>query len=180
MGQAKKDNGVLILLAKADRKVFITTGYGMEDIITDALAKRIVENYLLPNFKKGNFFQGLNEASEVITGLATGKFTADQIRGRRKAGKVGIFKLLFLVFIMVFIFGNIFRNQKKFRNSRMSSGGMDFLTGMMMMSLFSGMGRRSYYGDFSSGGGMFGGGSGGGFGGFGGGMTGGGGAGGSW
>jgi len=83
IGQKGKDNGVLILVALEDRKMFIATGYGMEGVIPDALAKRIIENYMKPNFRNNNYYKGINEATSVIMGLASGEFTADQI-GRKK------------------------------------------------------------------------------------------------
>ncbi len=53
IGQAGKDNGILILLARNDRRIGINTGYGVEDRLTDALSKRIIENLILPSFKQG-------------------------------------------------------------------------------------------------------------------------------
>src|SRR5205814_1313907 len=53
IGQAKKNNGVLILIAIEDRKVFITTGFGIEGVLPDALCKRIIDNDIKPNFKLG-------------------------------------------------------------------------------------------------------------------------------
>jgi len=180
IGQKGKDNGILIMISLKERKMFIATGYGLEDVIPDATAKQIVENILRPSFKQKQFLAGLNKATDIIIGLASGKFTADQVkslkRGRRKASPV---KFLFLILIILFIFKSIFSHRKT-RTGKLTNGRMDFFSTLMMMSLLGGMGGRSSYGNFSSGSGAFGGCSGGGFGGFGGGSFGGGGAGGSW
>ena len=171
IGRKGKDNGVLIIVALQDKKMFIATGYGLEGVIPDALAKRIVENYMRPNFKKKNYYKGLDEATTVIMGLASGEFTADQI-GRRKMNPSRlIFPLLMIVFFIFFSYSR-FKNAK---GSHMGGSNLNFITFLLLASAMGG--RGSGYSSFSSGGGSFGGG---GFGGFGGGSFGGGGAGGSW
>jgi uncharacterized protein len=54
-GQAKADNGIVLLVAKDDRKVRIEVGYGLEGAITDYTASSIIETNIVPNFKSGNF-----------------------------------------------------------------------------------------------------------------------------
>ena len=56
IGQADKDNGVLLLMAKGDRKVAISTGRGTEGKLTDLMSKRIIESRIIPEFKKNNYF----------------------------------------------------------------------------------------------------------------------------
>ena len=85
IGQKEKNNGVLILVAKDDRKVFITTGYGMEGILPDALCKRIVDNDMLPNFKAGNYYEGIDQAVNSIMSIVHGEYTAeDYLKGRKE------------------------------------------------------------------------------------------------
>ena len=66
LGQAKEDNGVLVVLAKNDRKIAISTGYGVEHLLTDFQSKRIIERVILPEFKKGNFYRGLDKGADYI------------------------------------------------------------------------------------------------------------------
>ena len=172
IGQKGKDNGVLILVALEDRKMFIATGYGMEGVIPDALAKRIIENYMKPNFRNNNYYKGIDEATSVIMGLASGEFKADQI-GRKK---IGLARLLFPLLIIIFFIVIFYSRFRRVRGSHMAGSNLNFLTFLFLMSAMSGRGGRGYS-NFSSGSGSFGGG---GFGGFGGGSFGGGGAGGSW
>ena len=172
IGQKGKDNGLLILIALEDRKMFIATGYGMEGVIPDALAKRIVENYMKPNFRNNNYYKGIDDATSVIMGLASGQFTADQI-GRKKTG---LSRLIFPLLIIIFFIVISYSRFRSVRSSHMAGSNLNFLTFLFLMSAMSGRGGRGYS-NFSSGSGSFGGG---GFGGFGGGSFGGGGAGGSW
>ena len=55
IGQDKKDNGVFILLAKNDRKINISTGYGVEHLLTDKMCSRIIQEHIIPSFKKNKY-----------------------------------------------------------------------------------------------------------------------------
>ena len=59
LGQKGKDNGVLLLIAKNDRKIRIEVGYGLEGTLTDVLCNRIIRNEITPSFKQGNFSLGV-------------------------------------------------------------------------------------------------------------------------
>lgn len=176
IGGGSNDNGILILAAMDDRKVFIATGRGMEGAVPDALAKRIVENLILPNFRREAYYEGLNEATDMIFKLASGEYKAEDIESKGNSGGA---ILLLLLFIFIFVILPLLRN-KNDNNNHMGGkgGGVDLWTTMMLAGMLGG-GRGSSGGGFG-GGGFGGGGGGGGFGGFGGGGFGGGGAGGSW
>ncbi|HLW19481.1 MAG TPA: TPM domain-containing protein [Cyclobacteriaceae bacterium] len=173
IGRKDKDNGMLILAAMEDRKVFMATGYGLEGAIPDAVANRIVDNVIVPAFKAEAYYEGLNQATDMVIKLAEGEYDAEDVA--RKGNSSGaIFFILF--FIVMFVIIPLIKNRKDNDNHMGGkSGGIDLFTTMMLANLLGGGGRRG--GGF--GGGGFGGG-GGGFGGFGGGSFGGGGAGGSW
>jgi uncharacterized protein len=177
---SSKDNGILILAAMNDRKVFIATGRGMEGAVPDALAKRIVTNLITPNFKMEAYYQGLDQATDMIFKLASGEFKAEDVESEGDHG--GAFFLL-LLFLFIFVILPLIKNRKDNDNHMGGKGGgIDLWTTIMLANMLKG-GGGGKFGDFSSGRGSFGGGfggGGGGFGGFGGGSFGGGGAGGSW
>ena len=175
IGGAKNDNGILILAAMDDRKVFIATGYGLEGAVPDALAKRIVTSLIVPNFKMEAYYDGLDKATDMIIKLASGEYQADEVTSDGNSGGAG---LVIFLFILLFIILPLIKNRKDNDNHMGGKGGgVDIWTTIMLANMLKGSGRGKW-GDFSSGGGSFGGG--GGFGGFGGGSFGGGGAGGSW
>lgn len=165
VGRKGKDNGIVLLVAKDEREVSIATGYGIEAILTDALSRRIIENNIVPNFKQGNFYNGLDEATTVIIQLATGQFTADDVQTKGDKHLIILFICLIIFFIILSSILN--RNKHYTYSGRGRSGGG-----------FGG----PWIGGGGFGGGSWGGGSssGGGFGGFGGGSFGGGGASGKW
>lgn len=174
IGQDKKDNGILILLAKNDRKIAINTGYGIESILTDALSKRVIENTIIPEFKKGDYYSGLSKGSDAIFKILNGEFTEDRDFSDNDSFP---FKSLFPIIIFIIIF--IILSQKNKRNGGGKNGGKRS-TGMDLLDIIilSNMGRGGY--NSGSSGGGFGSSSGGFGGGFGGGGFGGGGASGGW
>jgi uncharacterized protein len=177
IGGKENDNGILILAAMEDRKVFIATGYGLEGAVPDALAKRIVSNIIVPNFKMESYYEGLDEATDMIFKLASGEYKAEDVASDGNHGGAVFFLILmiFLFFVLPLI------KNRKDNNNHMGGrgGGIDLWTTIMLANMLKGSGGGKW-GDFSSGKGSFGGGGGSSFGGFGGGSFGGGGAGGSW
>ena len=180
VGGSKFDNGVMIVVAKDERKLGIATGYGMEGAIPDAATFTIREEYMQPYFTDGQFYTGLDKGTDVIIDLAQGEYTAENIPGSNGGGKGrGGGALIFLIGFILWTF-IASRKANKYRKGSYGHRKMDFWTAFFLGSMLGGGGRssRGSWSDFSGGGGSFGGG--GGFGGFGGGSFGGGGSGGSW
>jgi len=73
VGRQSVDDGLLILIAKNDRKMRIEVGYGLEGVVTDLYAKRIVTDTLTPYFKKGDFADGIDAAVNQLIGLVEGE-----------------------------------------------------------------------------------------------------------
>ncbi|MDE5423051.1 TPM domain-containing protein [Ancylomarina sp. DW003] len=185
VGKKEFDNGIVILFkpktGNSRGQVFIATGYGLEGAIPDATTKEIVSNEMIPYFKLGQIYEGIDKASSVLMGLAKGEFNHQQYSKQRSQSGGGGFLGFLIPLFIILIFSFLGRSRSRgHRTMGSSSSSLPFwmLLGMM------GSGSRSHgssFSDFSSGSGGFGGGgSFGGFGGFGGGSFGGGGAGGSW
>jgi uncharacterized protein len=171
VGNKEFNNGVVLLIAKNDRKVFIATGYGLEGAIPDITAKQIIENEIVPNFRGDDYYRGVDNGTDALIKAAAGEYTAP--RGYRNRGQGDDGSILGFIIVLLII---------GFILSRIKGGG----GGGAFMSR---RGYRNWHGPTTiwfppsggdSGGGWSGGGGGGGFGGFGGGGFGGGGAGGSW
>jgi uncharacterized protein len=180
LGKKRKDDGLLLLVVKNDRKVRIEVGYGLEGTLTDALTSRVVRNILAPAFKQGSYAAGIDRAFAALMaaadeGAAPGAEGQSQGQGRPASG---IWKLIgtaltflpFVVFLLVVLVASRFGGGRGgrfggYRGGYYSSGGWG----------------AGGFGGWGGGGGGFGGGSrgGGGFSGGGGGF-GGGGASGSW
>lgn len=166
-GTAKDDNGVIILLAKKERKIAINPGYGLEDRLTAGIGGEIIRNIIVPEFKAGSYYNGLNKGTDAIIDVFKGKY-----KGERKQTKKGKdFPILPFIVIVVIVLILISRNKKGGGGNSGNSGGGPSL---MDVILLSSLGRSSGGGFGGFGGGSSGGGFGGGGGGFGGGFGGGG------
>ena len=170
VGQAKEDNGVFILVSKEDHKIWIAPGYGVEDKLIAGTTSEIVRNIIIPEFKAGSYYNGLDKGADAIFDVLRGKY-----KGTRKHNNTNV-SLPLLIFLVIFIVVLIILSKNKGNGTGSGIGGPNLLDILILSSL-----GRSSGGGF--GGGGFGGSSGGsgGFGGgFGGGGFSGGGAGGSW
>lgn len=120
IGRAKIDDGVIIIVALKDRKMRIEVGYGLEPVITDLKAGRIIDLVMAPEFKRGNFYGGLSNAMDVITELIKGgepaafrAYDAAALRSQEsgydlktKIG-IGLFVGAFVVFVALMIMGKL-------------------------------------------------------------------------
>ena len=164
IGNKEFNNGILVLVAKNDRKIFIATGYGLEGALPDAIAKQIIANEIRPNFRENDFYRGLDEGTNAIIESIQGEYQAPEGYNQKdKKGVPGILILIIVIIIMSII-------------KRGGGGGGHY----NRRGYHRGSGMWLFPGAGGFGGGFGGGSSGGGFGGFGGGSFGGGGAGGDW
>ncbi len=176
VGQSATDNGIIILIkpkiGNERGQAAISTGYGMEELIPDALARRIVNNEMIPFFKENNYYGGINAGVDIIFDLMSGRYKAEQYESKKDSPLSFIIPLVIIILVIVLM-------GKNKGGGRSNIGSSNLPLWILLSMLGGGGGGRSgsSWGG-SSGGGFSGGG--GGFGGFGGGGFGGGGASGSW
>lgn len=159
VGQKGKDNGILLLVkpksAREKGQVAIAVGYGLEGVVPDAIASRIIRNEIIPQFQNGNYYAGINNATDVLMKLSGGEFTAEQY-AQKGGGDTGAWVIL--PFLVVFLVPLFVRRRKGYTTGSHGGGGVPPI-------FFGGLGGGSSFGSFRSGGGSFGGFGGGGFGG---------------
>ena len=174
VGSKKNNNGVVILVStgggQGNRKVAIAVGYGLEGAIPDLSTNAIINTDIIPEFKAGNYYRGLDKATDDIIKAAAGRYKAPEGYGNRKGKGIGIGAIIFLIIFFIILSSIGKRGGGGGMMSRRGWG--NFGAGWIIGSMMSGGSRG---GGWSGGGG-----SGGGFGGFGGGSFGGGGSSGSW
>lgn len=177
----KENNGIVILVKPKNEtkgEVFISVGYGLEQYVPDAMAKRIIENQMIPSFKNNDYFTGVNKAVDSIIKLASGGFSSDS------DDEDSAFAALIIIIGMIAMIIYISLIGKASTTISSKGDSSSFWKALFWLSILNNNSNRhrhhdhhDYWGGFSGGSGGFGGGS---FGGFGGGSFGGGGAGGSW
>lgn len=169
IGQKDKDNGIVMLVkpkhGNSRGQTFIATGYGVEDVVPDAVAKKIVEYEMIPAFKKGNYYAGIQKGTQRLMDLTQQKYTAQQynqqVQKQTQSGQDG--NWIFLIIFLGILFISVFSRVRKARHY--SAGhGLPFLLLLTMLGPGAGA-QRGSFGEFSSGSGGFGGFGGGGFGG---------------
>lgn len=178
VGQKKYDNGLVLFVFIAEKKVRVEVGYGLEGTVTDAFSSRVIREQIAPHFQRGDYAAGLNAGADALmTQIRKGEAPVEPLQpqgapqGQRQGGEdISIVTLLFILFIVFFVIAPMFSRR---RRGRGGCGGCIF-----PWFFFPGGGGVTFGGGGFGGGGGWGGG-GGGFSG-GGGSFGGGGASGDW
>ena len=199
LGRKGVDDGVLLVVAKNDRKVKIEVGYGLEGILPDAIAKRVIEDDIVPRFREGDFYGGIRAGVDRIMRVVEGEKLPPPIARSHPQSPIHFGDWIIPLFILVIIGGGILRAIfGRFLGSGIIGtvaavagwailgsliaalvvGFIAFIFAMLAGASYGG-GRSGWSGGGGFGGGGFSGGGGGGFSG-GGGSSGGGGASGSW
>ncbi len=113
LGRKSVDDGALLLVVKDDRALRIEVGYGLEGALPDATANRIVEDIIVPRFKTGDFYGGIDAGVDVMIRVVEGEPLPPAQKQWRSPSKVngGNLHSLFVVgIILVFVVGGILRS----------------------------------------------------------------------
>lgn len=165
IGKKDKNNGVLLLIVKNDRKLRIEVGYGLEGALTDAASSSIIRNEIAPYFKKGSYYEGINAGVDAIISVTRGEYTADKSNKKDGGGicmGVPFFVILIFIIIFFFIFTSIIRSifgrGKSMYGSKKGWSAIPWIISSGSGSRSSSWGSSGGFGGFSGGGGSFGGG----------------------
>jgi uncharacterized protein len=101
LGRKKVDDGLLLLIAKDDRKARIEVGYGLEGAVTDALSSRIIREYLAPRFRENDYFGGIRDAEAALVKLVDGEALPEPLAAEPE--RRGTPPLMFAIFLGLFI-----------------------------------------------------------------------------
>lgn len=205
IGKAKKDNGVLLLISRDDRKLRIEVGYGLEGALTDAQSYWIIQDVIKPQFKAGNYYGGIDGGVSKIMAATQGEYVPSTSPQEEQAINL-VFEYWYLIPVAIIWLASILGRSKSWWAGGVLGGAAGLVIGLIKGFMYAGIISigiliplgllfdyfvSKSYDKFKSGGGIppwwigggwgggFGGG-GGGFGGFGGGRSGGGGSSGDW
>jgi uncharacterized protein len=158
LGSADEDNGVLLMFAKKERRARIEVGQGLEGNLTDAHAKRIIDEHIIPLFRSGNTDEGIFLGVYEVAKRTNPELNLEQIfdgrkmensRGQGSGGGRGWGIIIPVIFILFLIISG--------RGGGRRGGFGGFMTGMFLGSMMGGRGRRGggFSGGFGGGGGGF-------------------------
>ncbi len=143
IGRKKQDDGVLILVAKDDRKMRIEVGRGLEGAIPDLYAKRIIAEDIAPHFKQGDMLGGLNAGIDKVTGLITGENLAPPTSNDGLVSNFHLGQYWPFYFIGILFLGNILTSilGRFFGSSATAAivGGATGLLSIWPMGIFAGV-----------------------------------------
>ncbi len=157
LGEADKDNGILLIVVMDDRSIRIEVGYGLEGLLTDMKSGLIIRNVIVPQFQRGNFGQGIIEGSRNIVGIATDNadIVTESVKNPGNDSEPVTIPVIFFIIWFIIIIGLGTTSKSKRRNYQ-GPRGPSIGGGLSGGSGFGG--GSSGGGGFSGGGGSFGGG----------------------
>lgn len=170
IGQAEANNGALLIVAPNDRKVRIEVGYGLEGILTDAYSALTIQNHILPPFRNGDYYSGINAGVDQLVYQMTldpeeAKARAEKLAADYEgdgSGGVGIILIVIGIFGVIFVVGSVAGaanagSGRRLQGAADGAGAVLWTTAQILSVIASSGGR----GGGGGGGGGFGGGGGG-------------------
>jgi len=146
IGGKEKNNGALLVVSKADRKIRIEVGRGLEGNLTDSISGRIIRDVMVPQFKQGRYFDGIKDGIVAIHDAIGGNYgrIPSKSGGGSDAAFASILPLLIFLIIVVIVLSRIARRARR--------GGGGFFIGPWLGGGGFGGGSRGGGGGFSGGG----------------------------
>jgi uncharacterized protein len=144
LGQADKDNGLLLLVALAERRLRIEVGYGLEGVLTDAFCGRVIDHTIVPYFKNEQYFQGITAGLLDLIRQTGDEFSPDpalETTASKSSGRVGAYLFLIMPFLMILVISIFLGRNRAF--SRLFKSKYDELEGNEIRS--AGMEPRLYH-----------------------------------
>jgi uncharacterized protein len=136
LGRKGVDDGALLLVAKDDRELRIEVGYGVEGALNDATAHRIINEVIVPLFKRGEFNQGIESGTEAMMRVIAGE-PLPPPKGAAASGNYDIESMIFVAFGLVAVAGGMLRALLgRFPAAVLVGGGLGLLAWMTIAPLF--------------------------------------------
>ena len=135
IGRKKVDDGAILVVAKDDRALRIEVGYGLEGVLNDATASRIIREIIVPRFREGDFYGGINAGLDRVMRLIDGEPLPEPARSS-PAAEGGLMQLLPVLLIVAFVGGALLRAVLgRFLGAAATGGVVGFLAWMLVGTL---------------------------------------------
>jgi uncharacterized protein len=138
------DDGAVLLVARDDRRVRIEVGYGLEGVLPDAIANRIIDEDVVPRFRDGDYYAGIDAAVDRMLGVIQGESLPEPVHGVADRGAPGLSKLLPLLLVFALVGGSVLRRVLgRFAGALVTGGLVGFVTwllvGVVAMAVYAGI-----------------------------------------
>jgi uncharacterized protein len=166
IGRKKVDDGAILVVAKNDRALRVEVGYGLEGVLNDATASRIIREIIVPRFREGDFYGGINAGLDRMMRVIEGEPLPEPVRSTGPAAG-GLMQALPVLLILALVVGSILRAVLgRFLGAAATGGAVGFLAWMLVglvavaalagvlafvFTLLGGGGGRRHYGGFPGG-----------------------------
>jgi uncharacterized protein len=132
LGRKQVDDGAILVVAKDDRALRIEVGYGLEGVLNDATASRIIREIIVPRFREGDFYGGINAGLDRMMRLIDGEPLPEPARSAPAAGAGGAMQMLPVLLVVALIGGAILRAALgRFLGAAVTGGAVGFLAWML-------------------------------------------------
>lgn len=135
LGRKGVDDGAILVVARNDRKVRIEVGYGLEGALPDAIANRIIDEDIVPQFRRGDYYGGITAGVDRILRVIEGEPLPEPESGPASQGVPGFFQLLPFLFVFALVGGSILRRIFGRVGGALASGGLVGLLTWIMVHI---------------------------------------------
>ena len=133
LGRKGVDDGAILVVARNDRKVRIEVGYGLEGALPDAIANRIIDEVIVPQFRRGDYYGGITAGVDRMLRVIEGEPLPEPESAPTPRGVNGLFQLIPFLFVFAMVGGSIFRRLFGRVGGALASGGLvGFLTWLLV------------------------------------------------
>ena len=139
IGKKSKDNGILLLVARDDRKVRIEVGYGLEGSLTDAQSSWILKNIIVPAFRENNFYGGIDGAVDKIMAAVNGENIPEDVSGQNGGSDKNYFNIAFFVLFCLMWLTSILGRSKSWWLGGILGGVAGIIIGLIKGFLYAGL-----------------------------------------
>ncbi len=144
LGRKGVDDGAILIVARDDRKLRIEVGYGLEGALPDAIANRIIDEDIVPSFRRGDYYGGIATGVDRMLRVIEGEPLPEPEIDSPSARVPGLFHLLPFLFVFALVGGSIFRRLFGRVGGAFATGGLvGFLTwllvGMLALAVVAGI-----------------------------------------
>jgi uncharacterized protein len=138
LGQRGLDNGMLLVVASEDRQARVEVGYGLEGVVPDVVAKRVLEDVLFPQFRTGDYATGLDAATDALMRAASGEVIPAERRPSpqlRARGQVDPLPTVFFVALLASFLSTPFRRGARPLGALVGGGASGLIVYLLLASL---------------------------------------------